>query len=281
MNPSTVEPETAAVADAADGGERSLVPACTRLLTLSLRRQFFSKQTLVCLALSLLVVAIVAAWSLSPRRTAKKLSEQVLITTFVGFLTPIFAISYGASCVGGEREDRTLIYLLITPIPRPAIHATKAAAMLLLVWLWTTLSLAAVCSCAVFGGLESDAALEVFWIFLPATLLGVSAYAALFLLFGTAFRYGTVISLAYWFFLEVLFGAMPGMVKRITVSFYVKSWIYDAGKQMNLGPLGRVARETFLAASGETALLALTSASIMLLALGAVVFGSREFPELG
>lgn len=280
MNAAAVEPEASA-AEMTDVSERSLVSACGHLLSLSLRRLLFSKQTLVCLALTTLLILIVVAWSIPPRRTARKLAEQVLVTTFVGFLMPIFAISYGASCVGGEREDQTLIYLLISPIPRPLIYATKAAAALIQVWVWTTVSLTGLCMCAMIGGLSTDATLRVLTVFLPACLFGVSAYTALFLLLGTAFRFGTVISLAYWFFLEVLFGAMPGLVKRITVSFYVKSWIYDAGEELSLGPLGRVARETFLGVSGETASLVLATASILLLASGAALFGRREFSELG
>jgi hypothetical protein len=106
-------------------------------------------------------------------------------------------------------------------------------------------------------------------------------YAALFLFLGATFRHGTIISLAYWFFLEVLFGAMPGIVKRITVSFYVKCLIYDAGEELALQPRGRIAREMFLAVSGDTAWLVLWSALAVLLALGAMVLSTREYAELG
>jgi hypothetical protein len=78
------------------------------------------------------------------------------------------------------------------------------------------------------AGTPGGEAWALFW---PASLLGAAAYAALFLLVGTIFRHGTIISLAYWFFLEVLFGNMPGIIKRISVAFYVRSMIYDAGAE--------------------------------------------------
>ncbi len=245
------------------------------LFRLSLWRQVWSRQTLVCLGLTLLLGTIVLAWSLQPNRTGKKFSEQVLLTTYIGFLLPIFAISYGASAIGGEREDRTLIYLLITPIPKPLAYLAKAAATLLFVWGWTLLSLTAFCGVARAPGWE------VYRIYLPASLAGVSVYTTLFLLIGTAFRHGTIISLAYWFFLEVLFGAMPGIVKRITASFYIKCWIYDAGADLRLAPLGRVAREMFNAIDGDTAMAVMLAATAVCVAIGAWLFGEREFSELG
>jgi len=263
------------ILESADAPPRQTWTACWQLFTLTFRRQLLSRQTLVCLALTLVVSAIIFAWTFPEFRTAKKLAEQVLVPTYVAFLMPIFAISYGAAAIGGEREDQTLIYLLISPIPRSLAYLTKALSTLSLAWLWSAVSLGSFCLLAGAPGRE------IFPVFLPAALLGVTAYAMLFMLVGTLFRYGTMISLAYWFFLEVLFGAMPGIVKRITVAFYVKCLIYDAGEDLRLGPLGRVAREMFLAVSGETAIMALCAASAGFMLFGASIFHQREFSELG
>jgi ABC-2 type transport system permease protein len=245
------------------------------LFRLTLRRQIFSRQSLVCAALTTLSALIVLAWGQHASPTARRLAEQVLIPSYIGFLMPIFAISYGASGIGGEREDRTLIYLLITPIPRAVLYLTKALATVLLVALWAGGSLGLMCV------LAGEYGREVFPVFLAAGLLGTAVYAALFLFLGASFRHGTIISLAYWFFLEVLFGAMPGIVKRVTVSFYVKCLIYEAGDELSLQPRGRVAREMFLAVSADTAWLVLWSALAALLALGAMVLATREYAELG
>lgn len=253
----------------------SLPAACLHLLGLTLRRQIFSRQTLVCLALTTLCALIVVAWSHQRAPTAKKLAEHVLMASYIGFLMPIFAISYGASGIGGEREDRTLIYLLIVPIPRAVLYLTKAFATLLLVAAWTAASLALLCL------LASSYGRELFPIFLAPSLLGVTLYASLFLLLGATFRHGTIISLAYWFFLEVLFGAMPGIVKRLTVAYYVKCVIYENGQELRLTPVGRVARETFLAIPGSTATWAMAIAAALLLMLGAAVLSTREYAELG
>ncbi len=257
------------------GGERrGLATAALHLLWLSIRRQIFARHTLVSIGLTLLVSLIVLAWSRQPNPTTKKLAEQVLVTLYVGFLIPVFAICHGASAVGGEREDRTLIYLLIVPIPRWLTYFVKWLAASLVAGTWTAGSLWLFCTLA--GG-RGVGLVEVFG---GAAVLGVVAYTSLFQGVGALFRHGTIISLAYWFFLEVLFGNVPGIMKRVSVAFYARCLIYDRGSELQLGPISRVARETFLPVEGETAVVALCAISAALLLVGAMLFQKREYPEL-
>lgn len=251
----------------------STISACGHLLLLTIRRQLLSRQTLACVALTSLCALIVLAWSRQADPTSKKLAEQVLIPTFVVFLIPIFSICYGASGIGGEREDQTLIYLLIVPIARPLVYLMKAVAGLSLVAAWTIGTLFLLCWLAGTPGQG------MFTMFLLATLLGGVAYASLFLLVGAIFRHGTIISLVYWFFLEVLFGNLPGIVKRVSIAYYIRCMIYDAGGDLKLGPLDRVAREMFLPVSGTTATLALVGTITGLLLIGAVLFEQREYRD--
>jgi ABC-2 type transport system permease protein len=253
---------------------RSVATAALHLLGLSIRRQLFARHTLVSIGLTLLVSLIVLAWSRQPNPTTKKLAEQVLVTLYVGFLIPVFAICHGASAVGGEREDRTLIYLLIVPLPRWLTYAVKWLAAALVAAAWTAGGLWLFCTLA---GRHGEGLIEVFGL---AAVLGVIAYTSLFLGVGALFRHGTIISLAYWFFLEVLFGNVPGIMKRVSVAFYTRCLIYDRGSELQLGPLSRVARETFLPVEGGTALIALCVISAALLVVGAAIFQKREYPEL-
>jgi ABC-2 type transport system permease protein len=252
---------------------RSATSACWHLFVLTLRRQFFSRQTLASLALATLCVFIVLAWSRQSGPTSKKLAEQVLVPTFVSFLMPIFAICYGASGIGGEREDRTLIYLLISSIPRPVVYLMKGLAGLSLVAAWTAGTLFLMCR------LAGEPGTMLMTVFLPASLLGGLAYASLFLLVGALFRHGTIISLVYWFFLEVLFGNLPGIVKRVSVAFYVRCMVYEAGGDLNLGPAHRAAREMFLPVTGTTATLTLIAGILTLLMAGLIAFEKREYRD--
>lgn len=250
----------------------ALAGACLHLFGLSLRRLFFSRQTLVSLVLTSLGCLIVLGWSMQQEPTLKKLAEEILVPVHAAFLVPIFAICYGTSAVGGDREDRTLVYLLITPLPRPLVYLMKFLAAMTLVLAWTAGSLSAMCYLARPWGIE---AIKLFW---PALVLGAMAYASLFHVLGAAFRRGTIISLAYTFFLEGLLGNMPGIVKRVSLSFYLSCMIYDAGSEQKIAPL--VAREMFLPISGRSAALVLASVVVGLLGAGLVVFTRREYRDL-
>jgi ABC-2 type transport system permease protein len=249
----------------------SLFSASAHLLQVSLRRQFFSRQTLICLAFS--AIACLIAWGWTKREPSlKKFGEEIVVHVFASFLVPILAICYGTGALGGEREDRTLVYLLITPMPRPIAYLTKYVAAMILVLGWTAGGFALA---GVAGGRCGIEAAELFW---PAIMLGAVAYASLFSTLGAAFRRGTIISLAYALFLEGLLGNMPGIVKRLSLSFYIKCMIFDAGATYDIGP--RIARELFLPIAGNTAAWILSSLALALLVLGVVVFTRREYRDL-
>ena len=269
---STTEPPAAIPVDASS--PQAVARAAVHLLGVTLRRQLLSRQTLIGLGLTIVCALIVVAWSFHREPTTKRLAQLVLVPTYIAFLMPILAIGYGAAGIGAEREDRTLIYLLITPLPRPVTYFVRFVAAQLLVVGTTAASLWLLCALA---GAPGDEAWSLFW---PASLLGGAAYAALFLLVGAVFRHGTIISLAYWFFLEVLFGNMPGIIKRISVAFYVRSTIYEAGEELGLGPAGRVAREMFLPVTADTAQTVLLSATAGLLVLGIAAFTRREYRDV-
>jgi ABC-2 type transport system permease protein len=249
----------------------SLVSASAHLLGLSLRRQFFSRQTLICVALSGLGCLIAWGWARKDP-TVPKFAEEILVPVHASFLVPIFAICYGTTAVGGEREDRTLVYLLITPMPRPLVYVLKYIVAIALVFFWSAASLGLLAFVARPWGIDAAR------LFGRAILLGAAAYTSLFAAVGAAFRRGTIISLAYAFFLEGLLGNMPGIVKRISVSFYLKCMIYDAGAELNVGPT--IARDLFLPIAGSTAATILAVIAAGLVAAGLVTFTHREYRDL-
>ena len=267
--------------------------ASLHLFAISLRRQFLAPSTLICAVLTALTCLLVVLWSKYADPNVRRFAERIMIPIHVAFLLPLYAICYGASGVGAEREDRTLVYLLITPLPRPLIYLVKYACAIVLVLAWTIASLVGLCALAgpwlrhALGSMPTDEALsttarslwsETLGIFWPAALLGALAYASLFHALGAAFRRGTIISLGYVFFLELLLGNMPGIVKRVSLSFYISCMIYDAGSEYGIGP--RLARDMFLPVSGRTAAIVLGLVTVALLVAGLGVFTRREYRDL-
>ena len=253
----------------------STVAACAQVFRLALRRQFFSRQTIITAVLLGLALGITALWAYPmpwnpDPRTSAQLASRILSPLYMGFLLPIICLSYASSAISGERSEQTLVYLLTTNIPRPLVYLAMYAAALLLTLGMTLGGLAVLCLVPGKIGLE---ALGVFW---TVTVCATTAYVGLFLLFSAWLRRATFLALAYALMIETLTGNIPGVVKRITVSFYAKSWLYESGETLDLAPSG-VALGLFDPVSAVTAQSVLALASVGFLALGIWVFSRKEY----
>jgi ABC-type transport system involved in multi-copper enzyme maturation permease subunit len=250
--------------------------ACAQVFRLSLRRQFFTRQTIVMLVLLALAVLITYLWSLPKpwhpdSRTSAELARQILLPLYMGFLLPVICLGYASAAIADERTDETLVYLLTTNIPRPLVYLSKYAAALLLTLGMALGGLAALC---LVPGEIGREALGVFW---TVTVCATAAYVGLFLLFSAMVRRATFLSLAYALMIETLTGNIPGFVKRITVSFYAKSWLYESGEPLGLAPKEGVALSLFDPVSAATAQAVLGLASAGFIALGMWIFSRKEY----
>src|SRR5687768_15068087 len=52
-------------------------------------------------------------------------SRWVVFFIFLGFLMPLWNLSFGTSALGTERESRSLVWLLTRPLPRSSIYLAK------------------------------------------------------------------------------------------------------------------------------------------------------------
>jgi len=254
----------------------STLAACAQVFRLSLRRQFFTRQTIVMLVLLALAVLITYLWSLPKpwhpdSRTSAELARQILLPLYMGFLLPVICLGYASAAIADERTDETLVYLLTTNIPRPLVYLSKYAAALLLTLGMALGGLAALC---LVPGEIGREALGVFW---TVTVCATAAYVGLFLLFSAMVRRATFLSLAYALMIETLTGNIPGFVKRITVSFYAKSWLYESGEPLGLAPKEGVALSLFDPVSAATAQGVLGLASAGFIALGMWIFSRKEY----
>jgi len=253
----------------------STLAAFAQVFRLSLRRQFFTRQTIVMLVLLGLAVLITYLWSLPKLwhpdpRTSAELARQIVLPLYMGFLLPVICLGYASAAIADERTGETLVYLLTTNIPRPLVYLSKYAAALLLTLGMTLGGLAALC---LVPGKIGLGALGVFW---TVTACATTAYVGLFLLFSAGVRRATFLALAYALMIETLTGNIPGVVKRITVSFYAKSWLYESGETLDLAPSG-VALGLFDPVSAAAAQSVLALASVGFLALGIWVFSRKEY----
>jgi ABC-type transport system involved in multi-copper enzyme maturation permease subunit len=198
-------------------------------------------------------------------------SRFVVFSIFLSFLLPLWSLSFATESLGGERESNSLIWLLTRPLPRPAIYLAKFVALLP----WSLgLNLGGFALLCLAGGRPGLLALRLYW---PAVLCASLAFSALFFLFGAWARRPAVLALVYSFFLEVIFGNMPGYLKRISISFYTHCMMYDAASDYGVQP---EKPSIFLPVDGSTALAVLLGLTVGLLLVGMFLFARTEYHEV-
>jgi ABC-2 type transport system permease protein len=148
-------------------------------------------------------------------------ARWVVLGAYLGFVLPMFTLAYASGAIGGERETRTLIWILTRPMPRSAIYLAKFLGTLPWCLLFSLGGFIVLCWA---GGEPGRIALRLFW---PAALAGTLAFAALFHLFGALFRWPVVIGLVYVFFFEILVALLPGSLKLLSLSFYARCLMYN------------------------------------------------------
>lgn len=253
----------------------------TYLTWLTFRRQLAARKTVVALVLILLCALATLAWSRTfrlppdadPARVTKAMNgfvEAILMPLFVSFLLPILALIYATAAIGEEREERTIVYLLIRPLSRYRIYLAKALGTVPLVLAVGLGGFALVC-------LASGRVGGICWDLFPMAIVrGCVAYTALFLLFGAIFPRPMILAVVYAFFCETLLGNMPGTIKRLTISYHCSCLMFDAGSIVGIHP---DRERQFIPISGWAAAWVLDLASLALLALGAYLFHRKEYRD--
>jgi ABC-2 type transport system permease protein len=194
---------------------------------------------------------------------------------FIRFSVPVLGVFYGTSLIADEVEDKTITYLFTRPISRGAVLVGKYLAYL---------------ACTVFVVLP---AVIVVWLLivpmggqLGATFpdlakdlgimaLGLAAYGALFALVGATMKRPLIIGLVFVFLWETTVLALPGMLKRFSIAYYVQGLVPHAmPSDSPLSLIQGIFRET--PAIGES-LVALAVITAVCLWVGARAVSRREY----
>jgi hypothetical protein len=198
-------------------------------------------------------------------------SRWVVFSIFLSFLLPVLSLSFATEALGGDRESNSLIWLLTRPLPRPAIYLAKFVALLP----WSVgLNLGGFALLCLVGGPAGRTALQLYW---PAVTWATLAFSSLFYLLGACFRRPAVIAIVYSFFLETILGNMPGYLKRISIGFYTRCMMFEAAQGYGVEP---EKPSVYLPVEGGTALVMLVGVTVVLLALGALLFARSQYHEV-
>ena len=154
-------------------------------------------------------------------------TKNVVFSVLLGFLLPLWCLTFAVEGLGSEREGKTLFWLFSKPVPRSSIYVGKFLAILPWVIIW---SLGGFFVLAVCAGDSGIFAFKLFW--QPIALASIT-YASVFFFMGACLPRASLIALAYAFVVETLLGSMPGSLKQLSVAFYARCIMFQ--KSSDLG----------------------------------------------
>ena len=221
------------------------------VFSLSLRQITGVRRLIIVVLLALLPVALTLILRLTSGNDSGGDTEDFVIgvvnALIVGVVLPILVMALATSSFGNDLEDRTLSFIVLTPIAKWKIALSKLAASVLVAAPLALVSGAV----SLFIGLDGD--LNSVLAVCAGLLIGVAAYASVFTWAGLITTRALAFAIVYVFLWEGVMSALVPGVKYLSVSTYSLSVMYGLGD----GPLEAVADEVieFPAAMAGAALV--------------------------
>jgi ABC-type transport system involved in multi-copper enzyme maturation permease subunit len=196
-------------------------------------------------------------------------SRWVVFLLFLGFLLPLFSLSFATGALGQEREGRSLVWLMTRPLPRSGVYLAKFLGMLPWCLALTVGGFGLLC---LAGG---ETGRRAFVLYAPGVFAGSLAFAALFHLFGALLPRPSIVALLYAFFFETLLSELPvpGTLKRLSINYYTRCLLYSAGETEGV-PVE--SSSLFVPVSPTTAWVVLLAVTVGLTVLGMWLFAKME-----
>lgn len=204
------------------------------------------------------------------RSGVNRFTRAIMFSLMIGFLLPVWCLSFATEALGGELESKSMVWLLTRPLPRWSIFLAKYVALLPWALSFTLGGFGLMCQAAGAPGREA------FFLFWPAILGGTLAFTSLFHLISAATKRPTVVGLVYCFFLETMLGDMPGLMKRISVSYYVRCVIFGAAEGYGIQP---DKPSVYMPVGSNAAWFVLGCITVLSLTIGAWIFSRREYHD--
>lgn len=175
-------------------------------------------------------------------------------------VVPIVSLVFASASLGDGREDGTLVYLWLRPMDRlPVVLGAYLASITISL----PLTVAPLAASAAIGGAGSDGIVAT----IVASVVGVVAYSALFVLLGLIVKNSIIWGLAYVLLWEGLFTQFSEAIGQAAVRGYLRAL---------LGNLSDVRLDDALDVSTPTAVIVAIGIAIGAIAIAAMRLDSME-----
>lgn len=242
-----------------------------------LKALFLARKTFVLGVIMLLpVVGAILFASMNDSGTGgmsiyKGMVEYVIIT----FLLPLVCLFYGGPSIVDEIEGRTIIYLFLRPVSKPAIFLGKYLAGVTVSLVLVLVPIIPLFFILMAGGEGAEGQYQLFAQTLMSVAVGVLSYSAVFAMLGAAFGKSLLAGILYWAVAEWGLSFIP-VLEFGTLKYHVR----NAGSLIDLGNFGFI-DQMVLKQAIEVPLWAsygvLAVVCLGALTVGAVLFNQRQY----
>jgi len=210
-----------------------IIAAFKEIFAFFFKQDLKAKRTKVFFAISMLPVVILAIAKIleivnpDTQTPAEKVFSYGLSIVYIQLLIPVLALLYGALIVNEEVDNKTLVFLTTSPIPRPAIILGKYFASILVSALIVNIGFIL---CFIIINLNQLGDIQYareFFNFLGTGTIELTVYTALFALMGTIFKKSIGLGLLV-FGWENAVQYFPGVTQKLTIMHFVKSLLPQA-----------------------------------------------------
>lgn len=223
---------------------------------LSLRTLLLQRRTLALALLATIPVVAAGAFALvgqiDPDTFWARLVQRLLLPT----VAALIAVVVGASALGDERDEGTVLYLASTPLPRATLVASTVAAA------WTAamvLLTPAVIVAGVVALRDQFELAEILWP-LAATALGVLAYTAAAAWLAMIVRRPVVIGVLYILLWEGSIATFAASADRLSLAAYARRVATQGVLDVNAPDVPALTAAVVLVGVGAAALALATRA---------------------
>lgn len=206
-----------------------LIAASKEIFTFFFKQGIKSKKAKIFFILSflpvliLMIAKIIELTNPGARISAEEIFSKAMLIIYIQLLVPILALLFGSLVINEEIDNKTLIYLSISPIPKPAVISGKYIAYIFLSAIIVNAGLLLCFITININQLGEIAYLKQFLTFVGAGGLALIAYSAFFTLIGTLFKKSVVFGLLFIFGWENVVQYFPGVTQKFTFIHYIKS----------------------------------------------------------
>ena len=207
----------------------SLTAAFKEIFVFFFKQDIKSKRTKIFLFFSLVPVLILLIAKIvelnNPEADvlAAKIFSGGILIAYIQLLIPILALLFGSFIVNEEVDNKTLVFLTTSPIPKSAVILGKYTAYILLSAFIINLGLLLCFLIVNVGPSDQTVQFREFLSYLGVGSLSLVTYTAFFTLLGTLFKKSMVLGIMFIFGWENVVQYIPGTTQKFTIIHWIKS----------------------------------------------------------